>query len=150
MPTRSPLRLYLAALSGDMDGERAVIEGLVLPELRERLYGQGVEIVVVDPAQAKEKEWDLARRFEEIEGCQIFLALLGERYGAPPATVPLALVAAQPWLVEDPGRSVLELEILHGALREPGTTASFFYFRNPRFPSMVPEAQRERSKQGRD
>ncbi|HYX22922.1 MAG TPA: hypothetical protein VFC23_02130, partial [Thermoanaerobaculia bacterium] len=140
----SLLRLYLAALPGDMDGERAVLEGLVLPELRERLYGQGVEIVVVHPAQAKGEEWDLARRFQEIEGCQIFLALLGERYGAPPATVPLALVAAQPWLAEDPARSVLELEILHGALREPGTTASFFYFRNPRFPAMVPEAQRER------
>ncbi|HEX3556637.1 MAG TPA: TIR domain-containing protein [Thermoanaerobaculia bacterium] len=139
----SSLRLYLAAVPGDMDGERAVIEGLVLPELRERLHGQGVEIVVVDPAQAKGEEWDLARRFQEIEGCQIFLALLGERYGAPPTTVPLALVAAQPWLVEDPGRSVVELEILHGSLREPGTTASFFYLRNPRFPSMVPEARRE-------
>jgi hypothetical protein len=140
----SPLRLYLAAAPGDMDGERAVLAGLVLPELRGRLQGQGIEIVVVDPAQATGAQWDLALRFQEIEGCQIFIGLLGERYGEAPKTVPLSLVAAQPWLAEDSGRSVLELEILQGALREPGRTASFFYFRNPRFPSMVPEQLRGR------
>jgi hypothetical protein len=127
-----------------MDGERAVIEGLVLPELRERAQRLGIEIVVVDPAKVKGEEWDLARRFREIEGCQIFVGLLGERYGEPPAAVPLALVAAQPWLAEDPGRSMVELEILQGALREPGKTRSFFYFRDRRFPLSVPEAQRER------
>lgn len=138
------LRLYLAAAPGDMDGERAVLEGLVLPELRARLHGQGVEIVMVDPAQATGEAWDLAQRFQEIEECRIFIGLLGERYGGPPTKVPLSLVLAQPWIAEDPGRSVLELEILQGALREPGRTASFFYFRNPRFPSMVPEAVRGR------
>jgi hypothetical protein len=126
-----------------MDGERAVLEGLVLPELRQRLHGEGIEIVV-DPAKEQGEAWDLARRFEEIEGCQIFIGLLGERYGEVPTRVPLSLVSAHPWLAEDPGRSVLELEILHGALREAGTKTSFFYFRNPRFPSMVPEGMRER------
>jgi hypothetical protein len=127
-----------------MDGERAVLEGLVLPELRARLHGQGIEIVVVDPAQATGEAWDLDLRFQETEGCRIFIGLLGERYGGPPTRVPLSLVLDQPWIAEDPGRSVLELEILQGALREPGRTASFFYFRNPRFPSMVPEAVRGR------
>ncbi len=127
-----------------MDGERAVLDGLVLPELRARLQGQGVEIVVVDPSNATGEKWDLARRFQEIETCELFIGLLGERYGEAPATVPLSLVAAHSWLAEDPGRSVLELEILHGALRSPEKTASFFYFRNPRFPSMVPEALRSR------
>lgn len=140
----SLLRLYLAAAPGDMDGERAVLEGLVLPELRARLQGQGIEIVLVDPAQATGEAWDLARRFQEIEGCQILLGLLGERYGGAPTKVPLSLVLDQPWIAEDPGRSVLEVEILQGALREPERRTSFFYFRNPRFPSMVPEAVRSR------
>ncbi|HSS50144.1 MAG TPA: SPOR domain-containing protein [Thermoanaerobaculia bacterium] len=144
MPKPPPLHLYLAAAPGDMDGERAVLEGLVLPELRARLQGEGIEIVVVDPAQATGEAWDLARRFQEIEGCRIFIGLLGERYGGPPTRVPLSLVLAQPWIAEDPGRSVLEIEILQGALREPGRTTSFFYFRNPRFPSMVPEELRGR------
>ncbi|HEX4960572.1 MAG TPA: TIR domain-containing protein [Thermoanaerobaculia bacterium] len=140
----STLRLYLTALPGDMEGERAVIEGLVLPELRERLRGRGVEIVIVDPSRAKGEKWDLERRFQEIEECQIFVALVGERYGAPPDMVPFSLVTAQPWLLDDPGRSVFELEILQGALRRPEGSASFFYFRNPRFPWMVPEEKRPR------
>jgi hypothetical protein len=142
--TPAPLRLYLAAAPGDMDGERAVLAGLVLPELRGRLQGRGIEIVVVDPAQATGEAWDLALRFQEIAGCQIFIGLLGERYGEAPKAAPLSLVSAQPWIAEDPGRSVLELEILQGALREPGRTASFFYFRNPRFPFMIPEALQSR------
>jgi hypothetical protein len=40
------------------------------------LHGEGIEIVVVDPAKATGKEWDLARRFEEIEECQTFIGLL--------------------------------------------------------------------------
>jgi hypothetical protein len=127
-----------------MDGERAVLEGLVLPELRARLHGQGIEIVVVDPAKETGEAWDLALRFQEIEKCQIFVGLLGERYGAAPKTIPLSLVSAEPWLGEDSGRSVLEVEILHGALRESGTTRSFFYFRNPQFPSIVPATLRRR------
>ncbi len=139
-----PLRLYLASVPGEMDGERAVVEGLVLPELRERAHGLGIEIAVVDPLKAKGEEWDLARRFRESEGCEIFVGLLGERYGEPPAAVPLSLVAAHPWLAEDPGRSVVELEILQGALREPGRRVSFFYFREPRFTGLVPAEQRGR------
>jgi hypothetical protein len=127
-----------------MDGERAVLEGLVLPELRTRLRGEGIEIDVVDPARTAGEAWDLALRFQEIETCQIFIGLLGERYGEAPKAVPLSLVAAHPWLAEDPGRSVLELEILQGALREPGSRAGFFYLRNPQFPSMVPEELRAR------
>ena len=138
------IRLYLAAAPGDMDGERAVLEGLVLPELRARLNEQGIEIVVVDPAQATGEMWNLALRFQEIEGCQVFIGLLGGRYGAAPKAVPLSLVSAQPWAADDPGRSVLELEILHGALREPERRASFFYFRNPQFPSIVPATLRRR------
>ncbi len=139
-----PIRLYLATVPGDMDGERAVLEGLVLPELRGRLKEKGVEIEVVDPAKASGETWGLASRFQEIEGCQIFLGLLGERYGEVPQAVPLSLVAAQPWLAEDPGRSVLELEMLQGALREPGSRTSFFCFRDPRFPSLVPQEARSR------
>src|ERR1700681_4031055 len=94
------IRLYLAAAPGDMDGERAVLEGLVLPELRARLNEQGIEIVVVDPAQATGEMWNLALRFQEIEGCQVFIGLLGGRYGAAPKAVPLSLVSAQPWAAD--------------------------------------------------
>lgn len=130
-PLRS-LRLYLASVPEDMAGERDLVEGLVLPELRARGSKIGIEIALVDPAKLPGETWDLARRFREIEACRpFFLALIGERYGDPPSAVSLELVAAQPWLVEDPGRSVLELEILHGSLRDPErAVGSLFYFRD--------------------
>ncbi|HEV8580522.1 MAG TPA: toll/interleukin-1 receptor domain-containing protein [Thermoanaerobaculia bacterium] len=146
MATSSTLRIYLAAVPGQMDGERAVLEGLVLPELRARAEELGVAVELVDPMKAKGEDWDLAQRFGEIDRCRpFFLALLGERYGDPPRAVSLDLVAAYPWLAEDPGRSVLELEILHAALRDPGNAAgSFLYFRDPRFPAIVPDQHRSR------
>jgi len=145
-PDIQTLRLYLASVPGEMDGERAVIEGLVLPELRARAETMGLAIELVDPTKAKGEEWDLAQRFREIDSCRpFFLALLGERYGDPPRAVSLDLVAAYPWLAEDPGRSVLELEILHAALRDPGNAGgAFFYCRDSRFPAMVPDLQRSR------
>jgi hypothetical protein len=129
-----------------MDGERAIIEGMVLPELRELAAKVGIKITLVDPLKEVDAPWDLARRFREIDGCRpFFIALLGERYGEPPSAVPLEVVAAQPWLVQDTGRSELELEILHGVLRDPSAaTGSFFYFRSPHFPSLVSEQHRGR------
>jgi hypothetical protein len=129
-----------------MDGERAIVEGLVLPELRARAAKLGIEVSLFDPVKDTGESWDLARRFREIEACRpFFIALIGERYGDPPSAVPLGLVAAQPWLAEDPGRSVLELEILHGVLRDPErAVGSFFYFRDSRFPSYAPEHHRGR------
>jgi hypothetical protein len=142
----SILRLYLASVPGEMDGERAVVEGLVLPELRARAESLGFAIELVDPNKAKDDDWDLARRFREIDSCRpFFLGLLGERYGDPPFSVSLDVVAAHPWLAEDPGRSVLELEILHAALRHPAAAAgAFFYLRDPRFLSLVPDQHRAR------
>jgi hypothetical protein len=145
-PTAAPFHFYLASVPGDMDDERAVIERLVLPELRARAAKLGIEVAIADPAKDIGEPWDLARRFREIEaGRPFFLALIGERYGDPPSAVPPELAVAQSWLVEDPGRSVLELEILQGVLRDPGRAAgSFFYFRDPSFPSSVPEVHRGR------
>src|SRR6185295_10054252 len=142
----SSIRIYLASNPGEMDGERAVVEGLVLPELRARAAELGLDIELVDPEKTKGEEWDLARRFREIDNCRpFFIGFLGERYGDPPRAVSLDVVAANPWLAEDPGRSVLELEILHAALRDPANApASFFYFRDPGFPAMVPDRHRGR------
>jgi hypothetical protein len=138
------LRLFLGAVPGEMDGERAALDGRVLPVLRARAREMGVEIVVVDPSAAP-GEWDLARRLQEIERCELFVALLGERYGEPPPTIPPAVMAAQPWLAGTPGWSLVELEIEHGALRHAQRgTATFFYFRDPGFPALAPDQQRGR------
>lgn len=142
MSQTRPLHLYLACVPEEMEGERAILEGLILPELRQRA---GMDIVLVDPGK-EGRPWDLARRFQEIDRCHpFFLGFLGERYGDPPVTVPRDLVAAHPWVAEDPGRSLLELEILYAALQDPESSpASFFYLRDPRFPHQVADRYRVR------
>ena len=142
MSQTRPLHLYLACVPEEMEGERAILEGLILPELRQRA---GMDIVLVDSSKDG-RPWDLARRFQEIDRCHpFFLGFLGERYGDPPVTVPRDLVAAHPWVAEDPGRSLLELEILYAVLQDPERApASFFYFRDSRFPHQVADRYRVR------
>src|SRR5262249_27259729 len=60
--------------------------------------------------------------------------LLGERYGWIPSELPEDLLGRYPWLVDHPATSITELEIQHGALREPSTPpGAFFYFRDPSY-----------------
>ena len=49
-----------------------------------------------------------------------FIGMLGERYGWVPDEIPRDLADREAWLADDTGRSVTEMEILHGVLREPG------------------------------
>jgi len=63
--------------------------------------------------------------------------MLGERYGwIPPSGVYAAdLLERQPWLRQHQGgKSVTELEILHGVLNDPAMAGrAFFYFRSPAY-----------------
>ena len=71
---------------------------------------------------------------EEVRRCRpYFLGILGNRYGSVPETIPIELIQREPWLDSDPGRSVTELEILHGVLNNPALAGhAFFYFRDPK------------------
>jgi tetratricopeptide (TPR) repeat protein len=68
----------------------------------------------------------------EIERCRpYFIGLLGERYGSLPDQIPQELIEQEPWLREHLHHSVMELEILHGVLRNPQMAdRSLFYFRD--------------------
>ena len=72
---------------------------------------------------------------EEIRRCRpYFIGLLGERYGWVPDEPASDLVDREPWLAQYPGRSVTELEILHGVLRNPEMAGhAFFYLRDPAY-----------------
>ncbi len=80
---------------------------------------------------------------EAIQRCRpYFIGLLGERYGWVPDEIPEELVAKEPWLAEHRGKSVTELEILHGALNDPRTAEyAFFYFRDPAYVGTLPPDQ---------
>ncbi len=72
-----------------------------------------------------------------------FIGLLGQRYGWVPDEIPPQLVDELGWLVEDTGRSVTELEILHGVLNNPEAAGhAFFYLRDAAWVETIPEADR--------
>jgi hypothetical protein len=80
----------------------------------------------------------------EIRTCRpYFIALLGERYGWVPDSLPEDLTSLEPWLRERPGRSVTELEILHGVLNDPAMAGpAFFYLRDPAYLETLPPGDR--------
>ena len=135
------VRIFISSTFRDFAGERDLLVRKVFPELRRRCRERQVELVDVDlrwgitEAEAEQgkvlpiclAEIDRARPF--------FMGLLGERYGWVPAAGQFdrSLLIEQPWLEEHAGgKSVTELEILHGVLNNPEMAGrAFFYFRDP-------------------
>ncbi len=66
-----------------------------------------------------------------------FIGFTGERYGWIPASDQYdpSILQEQPWIEEHRGgKSVTELEILHGVLYDPAMAGrAFFYFRDPKY-----------------
>jgi hypothetical protein len=101
----------------------------VFPSLRARMRERFVELVDVDlrwgitPEEA-ERGKVLPICLAEIDRARpYFVGMLGERYGWVPPADGFApdLVERQPWLdLHRGGKSVTELEILHGLFNEPG------------------------------
>lgn len=109
------------------------------PELRRFCRERQVELVEVDlrwgisEEQSTRKE-TLRLCLDEIRACRpYFVGLLGERYGWTPGDDAFTadLCEEQPWLKDLKGKSVTELEILHGVLNNPEMAGrAFFYFRD--------------------
>jgi nephrocystin-3 len=112
------------------------------PQLRRLCQDRQVEFVEVDlrwgvtEAQSTRKE-TLKLCLDEIRACRpYFIGILGERYGwTPPADAFTPdLQEEQPWVEKLKGRSVTEMEILHGVLNNPEMAGrAFFYFREPAY-----------------
>lgn len=140
MPSVSPasraLRLFVSSTFRDLQREREHLIKETFPQLQRICEARRVDWSVVDlrwgitEAQSRRRE-TLSVCLQEVERCRpFFLGILGNRYGSRPA-IPADLVAAYPWLAQCAGRSITELEILHGALNStPSVTSKArFYFR---------------------
>jgi nephrocystin-3 len=133
-------RIFLSSTFRDFGEERDLLVRKVFPGLRERLKDRFVGLVDVDlrwgiTAEQAERGEVLPICLVEIDRSRPFFAgLLGERYGwIPPAEkYPAHVIAAQPWLeAHQGGKSVTELEILHGVLNDPKMAGrALFYFRS--------------------
>ncbi|MFZ9882531.1 MAG: DUF4062 domain-containing protein, partial [Phycisphaerales bacterium] len=142
-PASRVVRVFISSTFRDFGAERDLLMKRVFPELRLRARARFVEVIGVDlrwgiTEEESEKGETLPICLREIERSRpYFVCLLGERYGWTPAAgqYPELLLEQQPWLREHAGgKSVTELEILHGVLNAPEMAGrAYFYFRDPAF-----------------
>jgi tetratricopeptide (TPR) repeat protein len=135
------VRVFVSSTFLDFGEERDLLVKRVFPELRRRARARFVEVIGVDlrwgiTEEESQKCETLPICLREIERSRpYFIGLLGERYGWTPAAgqYPAELLERQPWLAEHAGgKSVTELEILHGVLNSPEMASrAYFCFRDP-------------------
>ena len=142
-PSSRTVRFFLSSTFQDFGEERDLLVRRVFPALRARLKERFVELVDVD------LRWGItveqAQRGEVLPIClaeidrarPYFIGMLGERYGWIPPSDGFAadLLERQRWLRSHRGgKSVTELEILHGVLNPRRMQGrAFFYFRAPAY-----------------
>ncbi|MEI8334739.1 MAG: tetratricopeptide repeat protein, partial [Chloroflexota bacterium] len=145
------IRVFVSSTFRDMGAERDELVKRVFPALRALCESRGVTWGEVDlrwgvTDEQRAEGQVLPICLAEIARCRpYFLGLLGDRYGWVPDTLDPKAVEAAPWIEEEPGASVTELEILHGVLRDPAMADhAFFYLRDPAYAESRPaEAYRE-------
>jgi hypothetical protein len=142
-PLSRVVRIFISSTFRDFAGERDILVRKIFPELRRRCRERQVELVDVDLRWGiTEKEAQQGRVLPiclaEIDRARpYFMAFLGERYGwvPKPEEYDRSLTLEQPWLDDHRGgKSVTELEILHGVLNNPKMAGrAFFYLRDPKW-----------------
>jgi nephrocystin-3 len=155
------VRVFVSSTFRDMIEDRNELMTHCWPELRKFCAERYVELVEVDlrwgiaEEQSTRKE-TLKLCLDEIRACRpFFVGLLGERYGWIPGDDAFTadLKEEQPWLKDLHGKSVTELEILHGVLNNPEMAGrAFFYFRDPGYtagkgPDFLSESEESVKKQ---
>lgn len=143
------MRVFVSSTFLDMKAERDELVKRVFPKLRRLCESRSVawgEVDlrwgITDGKSAEGKVLPIC--MEEIRRCHYFIGLVGERYGWLPDAISPELLAREPWLRKYPQRSVTELEILYGALRNSESAENaLFYFRDPRYIERLPPDQRQ-------
>jgi WD40 repeat protein len=141
MTTQSrTVRVFLSSTFRDFAEERDLLVRKIFPELRRKCRERQVELVDVDlrwgiTEEEAQQGKVLPICLAEIDRSRpFFMGFIGERYGWVPEKeqYDLSLIMEQSWLDEHRGgKSVTELEMLHGVLNNPAMEdRAFFYFRD--------------------
>jgi len=134
------VRVFVSSTFLDMQSERNELVTKTFPALRAKYRARGVEVFEVDlrwgiTRAQQERGETLPTLLAEIDRCRpYFIGLLGDRYGWVPPAAALTdkLKAAYPVLADAQGASVTAMEILHGVLSNPDSTArACFFERDP-------------------
>src|SRR5439155_5021279 len=81
---------------------------------------------------------------QEIDECRpFFIGILGQRYGWVPSRYPADALKKFGWIQHHTGKSVTELEVLHGVLQNPAMRGrALFCLRDPNCLQAVPKELR--------
>ncbi len=138
----SELRLFISSTFRDLDAEREHLIKKVFPEIRAVCRSRGVTFTDVDLRWGlTEEEGTLGRIIriclEEIDRCRpYFLGILGSTYGWIPDVhdvfIDSQLLERYGWVEQAAleGRSLTEMEFIHGVLNDPGAAgdcATFYH-----------------------
>jgi tetratricopeptide (TPR) repeat protein len=147
-------RVFISSTFRDFTEERDLLVKRVFPALRAKLRERLVDLVDVDlrwgiTAEQSERGEVLPICLAEIDRSRPdlsdgqaldrpwFVCMLGDRYGWVPLAdhYDPALIERRPWLTQHQGgKSVTELEILHGVLNNRAMVGrAFFFFRAPSY-----------------
>jgi tetratricopeptide (TPR) repeat protein len=132
------LRVFVSSTFSDLRTERDYLARFTFPAIESICRERGLAFSAIDlrwgitDEQVAEGQV-LPICLEEIDRARpFFIGLLGQRYGWIPDTRPVGLTQRYEWLEREHGKSITELEMVHGALsqgRERNT--AFFYARTP-------------------
>uniref|UniRef100_A0A452TVM3 Telomerase associated protein 1 n=1 Tax=Ursus maritimus TaxID=29073 RepID=A0A452TVM3_URSMA len=148
-PRWRSLRLFISSTFRDMHGERDLLLRSVLPALQARAAPHYISLHAIDLRWGvTEEETRRNRQLEvclgEVENAQLFVGILGSRYGHVPPNYNLPDHPHFRWAQQYPaGRSVTEMEVmqfLDRGLRLQPSAQALLYFRDSSFLSSVPDA----------
>ncbi len=132
-----------------MHAERDHLVKVVFPALRVELEKHRVHLIDIDlrwgvTKEQAENDQVLGLCLQLIDECRpFFVGILGDRYGWVPTRYPVDALKKYGWIQQHTGKSVTELEIIHGVLQNPEMRGhAFFYLRDPNCLQAVPEVQR--------
>ncbi|XP_045306132.1 telomerase protein component 1 isoform X4 [Leopardus geoffroyi] len=143
------IRLFISSTFRDMHGERDLLLRSVLPALQARAAPHHISLHAIDLRWGvTEEETRRNRQLEvclgEVENSQLFVGILGSRYGYVPPNYNLPDHPHFRWAQQyPPGRSVTEMEVmqfLNRGLRQQPSAQALIYFRDSGFLSSVPDA----------
>uniref|UniRef100_A0A8C6XEC4 TROVE domain-containing protein n=1 Tax=Naja naja TaxID=35670 RepID=A0A8C6XEC4_NAJNA len=136
------VRIFISSTFRDMHGERDLLIRSVFPELRARAARFCLAIQEIDlrwgiTEQESQRNKQVELCLSEVSRSDLFIGILGERYGHVPKETSLPEEPQYEWVKTYPsGRSITELEavqFLNGSHDPTAESRAFFYLREPDF-----------------
>ena len=126
------IKIFFSSTFIDMEEERNILEKYILPQLQNFCEKNSINLTDIElrwgiTEEQINDEKLLTICFEEIEKCNIFIGILGNRYGSIPK-IPDKLLEKEKWLSNHGGESITELEFWKGAFNNSSKKNKVFFY----------------------